>query len=142
MSTIFRYRHSLTGSTRENDKRRNNESPKSPSRGVTVLKPEIKTLCVRVFLILVYLCFGALIFCAIEHKTRDKTFYRRKLGVMKTRLEKKYNITPEELNEFESTVEKKVKEIKAAGKEWDYYQSLYFASTVTTTIGTKLFIYF
>eukprot|EP00794_Sanderia_malayensis_P006111 gene6111-6815_t len=99
------------------------------------LKPAFKTLVLRVLIIIIYMCLGALVFCAIEYKREDKTIWKRKTNLMKSRMTEKYNITLIELEKFEEAIEKKLKENVDKHKEWNYYQSLYFASTVTTTIG-------
>ncbi len=99
------------------------------------LKPAFKTLILRVFIIIVYMCLGALVFCAIEHKNKDMTVWKRRTRMIKDRLMLKYNITLVEMTGFENAVEQRAKENREGNKEWSYYQSLYFASTVTTTIG-------
>lgn len=103
--------------------------------GEISLKPAFKTLIIRVLAILIYMCLGALVFCAIEYRDRDMTLWKRKTRLIRTRLIQKYNITKMELDAYEYAVEERGIELKASHHDWSYYQSLYFASTVTTTIG-------
>ena len=47
----------------------------------------------------------------------------------------KYNISEQELRDYEYAVQEMHIEDRDRLHEWSYYQSLYFVSTVTTTIG-------
>ena len=106
--------------------------------GEVSLKPAFKTLVLRVLIIVIYMCLGALVFCAIEYRFKDTTIWKRKTRLIKSRLVIKYNVSVQELERFEQAIEKRMLERKEEHKEWNYYQSLYFASTVTTTIGMYL----
>ena len=103
--------------------------------GEISLKPAFKTLTLRVLAIIIYMCLGALVFCAIEYKDQDKTLWNRRARIMRLKLKDKYNISDRELRDYEKTVQNMYLEERASHHEWSYYQSLYFVSTVTTTIG-------
>ncbi|XP_065066716.1 potassium channel subfamily K member 4-like isoform X2 [Rhopilema esculentum] len=103
--------------------------------GEISLKPAFKTLTFRVLALIIYMCLGALVFCAIEFQDNDKTKWDRKTVLLRSMLKRKYNITNEEMEKYEEAVAKRQIEYRASHHEWSYYQSLYFVSTVTTTIG-------
>ena len=84
------------------------------------------------------MCLGALVFCAIEFQENDKTKWDRKTKLLRSMLKRKYNITNEEMEKYEEAVAERQIEYRASHHEWSYYQSLYFVSTVTTTIGESV----
>ena len=106
--------------------------------GEISLKPAFKTLTLRVIAIIIYMCLGALVFCAIEYRDYDKTQWNRQASIMRLRFKEKYNISDQELKKYETAVQNMFIEEKASHHEWTYYQSLYFVSTVTTTIGETI----
>ena len=53
----------------------------------------------------------------------------------RSRIRRQYDISEETLLKYERLIERSRLETIHETKKWDYYQSLYFASTVTTTIG-------
>lgn len=96
----------------------------------TPIKPSLKVLLIRGFIMVVYLLLGALVFRALEHKDEDPNA-KDTLAFERKQLQLDFNISDVRLKRFEDLVRKRRQE----PKDWDYYQSLYFASTVTTTIG-------
>ncbi|XP_066922348.1 uncharacterized protein [Clytia hemisphaerica] len=96
----------------------------------TPIKPSLKILLIRGFIMVVYLLLGALVFRALEHEDEDPNA-RDTLAFERKQLQLEFNISDVRLKRFEDLVRKRRQE----PKDWDYYQSLYFASTVTTTIG-------
>ena len=115
--------------------RQNENEGEEKRTGEISLKPAFKTLTLRVLAIIIYMCLGALVFCAIEYRDQDKTLWRRKTHIMRLSFMSKYNITDQELKDYENAVIHMRIEQRASHHEWSYYQSLYFVSTVTTTIG-------
>lgn len=108
---------------------------KLESTDTTPIKPSVKVLLIRGIVIIVYLLVGALVFRELEHKERDKTYWKRTLHKEREKLINEFNITLDRLLQYEHLVRRRRFEIFVEHKDWDYYQSLYFASTVTTTIG-------
>lgn len=94
-------------------------------------------LLLRGIIVIVYLLLGAVVFRALEHV--DVTSMQNdKLLLARQKLHTVYNVSNELLEEYEQLARTR----KKGPKDWDYYQSLYFASTVTTTIGKKIFLTF
>ena len=94
------------------------------------MKPSIKVLLLRGIIMIVYLLLGAVVFRALEHVDATN-MQNNKLILARQQLNTMYNVSNEFLDEYELLVRTR----KKGPKDWDYYQSLYFASTVTTTIG-------
>ena len=74
---------------------------------------------------------GGLVFRALEHSDSTQRPRANELDVERRSLQREFNISESRLKAFEELARKR----KTNPKDWDYYQSLYFASTVTTTIG-------
>jgi len=102
------------------------------------IKPSLKVLIIRGFVVIVYLLLGGLVFRALEHNNDPKWSYANQLEIERRNLQREFNISESRLHSFEKLVRKR----KTNPKDWDYYQSLYFASTVTTTIGLLNSLYF
>ena len=98
-------------------------------------KPSVKVLLFRGGVIIIYLLLGALVFQALENNKDNKGYHKNELEKEKSKITSRYNISEKILLKYERLVEKSRLETIRENKKWDYYQSLYFASTVTTTIG-------
>ena len=110
---------------------------KLKSQNEAPLKPSIKVLILRGIIMIIYLLLGAVVFRELEHS--DTTSMQNdKLLLARQQLHIVYNVSNEFLDEYEQLVRTR----KKGPKDWDYYQSLYFASTVTTTIGMFLVFQF
>ena len=110
---------------------------KLKSQNEAPLKPSIKVLILRGIIMIIYLLLGAVVFRELEHL--DATSMQNdKLLLARQQLHIVYNVSNEFLDEYEQLVRTR----KKGPKDWDYYQSLYFASTVTTTIGMFLVFQF
>ena len=99
----------------------------------TPIKPSLKVLLIRGIVMIVYLLLGGLIFRALEHNKGGPGSRDHKLVMERQRLAWEFNISEHRLIQYESLVRRR--KTLSEPKDWDYYQSLYFASTVTTTIG-------
>lgn len=108
---------------------------KLESSDTVPIKPSIKILIIRGIVIIVYLLLGALVFRELEYKKRDKKYWSRQFEKERENLFTYHNMTEEYLVKLGALLEKTNFEKHHTHKEWDFYQSLYFASTVTTTIG-------
>ena len=110
---------------------------KLKSQNEAPLKPSIKVLILRGIIMIIYLLLGAVVFRELEHS--DTTSMQNdKLLLARQQLHIVYNVSNDFLDEYEQLVRTR----KKGPKDWDYYQSLYFASTVTTTIGMFLVFQF
>lgn len=90
----------------------------------TPLTPSIKVLTLRCVVMVIYLLLGALVFKALEECPGEDSLQRERRALLR-----EFNISKSRLQDFEKFVR------RYQNKDWDYYESLYFASTVTTTIG-------
>lgn len=99
------------------------------------IKPSAKVLLFRGVVIIIYLLLGALVFQALENYQDNKEYHKKDLEKERSRITSRYDISEETLLEYERLIERSRLETIREIKKWDYYQSLYFASTVTTTIG-------
>ena len=79
-----------------------------------------------------YLLVGAAIFSALEYD--DDQARRREMLLLESRLKKKYNITHEDLKEWTRYLYSK-SNLQALLYQWSFAGSVYFATTVITTIG-------
>lgn len=117
----------------------------SPVMASTVgkeIKKKTKRLVIRLVLLTVYLTSGAAIFSAIES---DRSLNEKQVEVNLKVDEIKRNMTMR-FNASENIIEQYVEDLrqlfqkhnvcrKYSHNNWSYYQSLYFAGSVTTTIG-------
>ena len=117
----------------------------SPVMASTVgkeIKKKTKSLVIRLVLLTVYLTSGAAIFSAIEN---DGSLNEKQVEVNLKVEEIKRNMT-RSFNASENIIELYVEHLrrlfqkhngcrKYGHNNWSYYQSLYFAGSVTTTIG-------
>lgn len=117
----------------------------SPVMASTVgkeIKKKTKSLVIRLVLLTVYLTSGAAIFSAIED---DGSLNEKQVEVNLKVDEIKRNMT-RSFNASENIIELYVEHLrrlfqkhngcrKYGHNNWSYYQSLYFAGSVTTTIG-------
>lgn len=78
---------------------------------------------------------GALVFQSLEKYQDIKGYHKNDLEKERSRITRQYDISEEALLKYERLIERSRLETIHETKKWDYYQSLYFASTVTTTIG-------
>ena len=83
---------------------------------------------------------GALVFQALEKNDNNTRYWNDLVIKTKNDLVRDYNISLGVLNALEDQIQSMILERRNLHREWDYYQSLYFASTVTTTIGKNSFL--
>ncbi|XP_065668845.1 potassium channel subfamily K member 9 isoform X1 [Hydra vulgaris] len=98
-------------------------------------QPSIKILIIRGIVIISYLLLGALVFQALEKNDNQTRYWNDLVIASKDNLVKNHNISLKTLEVLEHQIQQMIVEKRNSQREWDYYQSLYFASTVTTTIG-------
>lgn len=103
---------------------------KLKSQNEAPLKPSFKVLLLRGIIVIIYLLLGAFVFRALE-QGELVGIHKDKLLLAREQLQRVHNVSLEFLQHYEKLIRSRRKE----PKNWDYYQSLYFASTVTTTIG-------
>ena len=99
------------------------------------IKPSAKVLLFRGAVIIIYLLLGALVFQALENYKDIKVYHKKDLEKERSKIASRYDISEETLLKYERLIERSRLEAILETNKWDYYQSLYFASTVTTTIG-------
>ena len=125
--------YSKTRNNRRQKERQRNH-PDDVDENEAPIKSSVKTLLLRGIIIIVYLLLGALAFSHLEHRTGETPFQMR-LKAKKMELKRTFNVTWGVLEELEELYKSGSRELHKDHSDWDYYQSLYFASTVTTTIG-------
>ena len=76
-----------------------------------------------------------MVFQSLEKYQDIKGYHKNDLEKERSRITRQYDISEEALLKYERLIERSRLETIHETKKWDYYQSLYFASTVTTTIG-------
>ncbi|KAK2572125.1 Two pore potassium channel protein sup-9 [Acropora cervicornis] len=99
-----------------------------------------KNLVVQIGMFLAYILLGALVFQALESRNEEKE--RETMLEARIHFQKKYNISHADMQTFVN----KIEEIVDHGfsqhwmKRWTILGSLFFAGTVVTTIGSRLFL--
>ena len=103
------------------------------------LKEKFKTLIIRLVMLSIYLTSGAAIFSALEQDQGDDTNFEERIMEVKRNMSQQFNASMEIINDFIQTIEELIMEdrrnCKFQHNDWNYYQSLYFVGSVTTTIG-------
>ena len=96
------------------------------------------SVCIQLILFFCYLIFGALVFQALE--LENETQERRILLKSRRDLQRKYNVTEEDLKLF-------IKLVQAIADQgfsnewvdrWNFIGALFFSGTVVTTIGQSI----
>ena len=103
------------------------------------LKEKFKTLVIRLVMLSVYMTSGAAIFSVIEQDRDDGSKFTQELNEVKKNMSRQFNASMEVVNTLIQTLEQLLQEnrrnCKFQHNDWNYYQSLYFVGSVTTTIG-------
>lgn len=93
------------------------------------------TVVVQLLVFFGYLVFGALVFQALEIENEKEE--REKLILTKARLQKKYNVSEEDIKKFMRLVQMTADQgfSNEWVDRWDFVGALFFSGTVVTTIG-------
>lgn len=112
------------------------------------IKKKTQSLFIRIVLLTVYLTSGAAIFSAIENDgsiNEKQVEINLKVHEIKQNMTRRFNASEHIIEQYVKDLRELFKKHHGCGKyshnNWSYYQSLYFAGSVTTTIGKWNFVF-
>lgn len=112
------------------------------------IKKKTKRLVIRLVLLTVYLTSGAAIFSAIESNgslNEKQVEVNLKVDEIKRNMTRRFNASENIIEQYVEDLRQLFQKENVCRKyshnNWSYYQSLYFAGSVTTTIGKWNFLF-